>query len=218
MKFLLLTILLLALMLPQSYGGVESIRQDMFLSKNLQNSQGEDFQEILKGFRENTLERIMLLNYVLYLAQGYWKVDNKAYLYALAIDLYNSLPPDQAPGGKNGLKFNEENDISYKKQFYDDLSKSLEKARTKSQVTEKRWKHISKEHVYDEETMAMIETTYIEYYLANTVVLDRPDDSASLNPERINVSNPTYYSGLVDFLQKNKKNIQMKVIPWEAYN
>lgn len=150
-------------------------------------------------------------------------IDNRAYLYALAVDLYNSLPADVRPQPR---ELGPDEDAyppamePFKKQFYSEM-KYLVNAKQETinerDATWSRWKN----NFDDGKMLAASEKAYIKQYFRdqitqNNIALDASDAPASLEPKKLDITNPTHYPALREYMERMQPAIAAGVPPWEA--
>jgi len=166
-------------------------------------------------------------------------VDNRAYLFALSINLYNSIPPDLQPEPqelgpdedvyepnlwpiKKQLYFNNISSIDGNKPILEELSpeekKSLFEKRFKKRLF-KRFKENSPEA--NARLAAYFEFEYLRQHIREQVVLgniliDAQEAPASISPDELDIFNPKYYADLQDYMEKVQPLIDTLIPPWEV--
>lgn len=139
-------------------------------------------------------------------------VDNRSYLFALAIDLYNMMPPDVRPE-LAPCQPTETNDC-------DVYEPALEPLKMQA------WADMTNGYLVDEEkakrnwefanTPEVKEIAFLSFYAKQHLRLDAPDAAASLDPRRLNLHNPTHYAELARWMAETVTARAQGVPPWEA--
>lgn len=193
--------------------------------------------EYFLGLNESTDKRLNLFTSSWVRANKGSPVDNRAYLFALAINLYNSIPPDLQPELRElepGEDVYEPNLRPIKMQLYDDMvridggkpfadevtlemkKKGLE--RFKKRLF-KRFKEGSPEA--NARLKADLEYAYLQQHIREQVALgniliDTQDAPASISSDELDIYNPKYYAELQDYMKKVQPLIDALTPPWEA--
>lgn len=179
-----------------------------------------------------------LVSTVWWLASKGSPVDNRAYLFALAIDLYNSIPADLLPEPEelaDGEDVYEPNLWAIKSQLYFNQISTIDGNEPVSDVQTlemkknglerfkkrlfKRFKENSPEA--NARLTADLEYTYLRQHIREQVVLgniliDDQKAPASMNLSELNIYNPKYYAELKEYMTEVQPLIDKFIPPWET--
>lgn len=178
-------------------------------------SSSEDLEQLIVSAeaRENMLQQALF-----YAGRGE-PIDNRAYLFALAIDLYHSLPPGLDPSGYEPGELGGKGE--WMRRFrnwpgwgdFRSIEMPLETDRDGD------WETLIREHEGEgqfDNLVAAIEIKYIRHYFQEHVQLDDFIQHASLDVEDLSYSNPTHYAALRAYLDAMQHRIRSGVPPWES--
>jgi hypothetical protein len=128
-------------------------------------------------------------------------VDNRPYLYALALDLYNTLPP-----GATYIEGNLDGGKTYWSLMY------IERfVRSSEEDYKGDWRAIELGH-----SRRTVEQLYIRQYLREHAEVDLYDAPPSLDPRHLNLQTPTHYAALTRWMAETVTARAEGVPPWEA--
>lgn len=192
--------------------------------------------EAIKGLNDSVEKKRTLISHLWpYAAQGS-PVDNRAYIFALLIDLYNSIPPDATidiQPLEPGEDVYEPNLLPIKEQIYQSSMAQIDgKTREPREAVVSRtgWQSLREDVLRryeegsseaDQHLKGMLETIYFIGYIedqvrAGNIVLDDPRSSADWNSAEVDLSKPTYYPMLADYRDRVNPLITNLVDPWQA--
>jgi len=138
--------------------------------------------------------------------------DNRAYLFALAFDLYNSLPPGPPVHvlNEHAEAGNPLTDASRKAELYSELQSAFEPVDAGKR---KSWDWVLNHRDRDR----LLELYYLRTYLHQSpVMLDKWDEQASIPPQQLDLQTPTHYAELKAWMEKTEVLREQGVPPWEA--
>lgn len=207
------------------FSGVSAMPEDglreQLQSEELRQSYSQSSSEDLSQQIVSAEAREHMLQQALFYAGRSTPVDNRAYLFALAIDLYHSLPPGPDPSGYEPGELGGKGEWMRLFQYWPDTAQqdlypdegigmemSLERDRD--------WESLLRVHEGQiDNLVASIETQYIRYYFQEHIELDDFIQHARLDAEDLSFSNPTHYAALRAYLDTMQHNIRRGVPPWE---
>lgn len=138
-------------------------------------------------------------------------VDNRAYLFALAVDLYHSLPPGPDPSGYEPGELGGKGE--WMRWFQNWLGADQ---RDIEQDRDTEWETLLRAHAgQPDHLVASIEIKYIRHYFQEHIQLDDFIEHARLDAEDLSFSNPTHYSALRAYVDSMQHRIRSGVPPWE---
>lgn len=153
-------------------------------------------------------------------------VDNRSYLFALAIDLYNTIPPDLMPEPRE-VDPNDLDDPNYhppseapiKAQLVSSMRSINPQFKRPFEEESSYWTYAKK--LPSGQQSAMMEMVYLTRYIRDqieqgNIAFDAHDALASLPPEKLDITNPTYYQPLREYMERMQPAILAGVPPWEA--
>lgn len=183
----------------------------------------QDQENPILGLDTNINKRLYLLKWAWGLGNKGNPVDNRAYLVTLAIDLYNTIPPGLMPEQRTlepGEDIYEPNLRPIKIQILSRMA-VLNINRTLSFEERKATWEYSKKRFSDERLLPIIEVEYIRQFLRDeikkgNIIFDEYSAPASLNPEKLDILNPTHYVALKQHMEKMQPAMDAGVPPWEA--
>jgi hypothetical protein len=167
-------------------------------------------EELRRVYRENPaadLQRLIaseearehMLQQALFYAGRNAPVDNRAYLFALAVDLYHSLPPGPDPTGY------EPGELGGKGEWMRWFQNWLDADRRDIDQDDDR----DRAHDARSDTpVATVEINHIRHYFQEHVQLDDFIEHASLYPEDLSFSNPTHYAALRTYVDSMQHRIR----------
>lgn len=156
-------------------------------------------------------------------------IDNRAYLFALAIDIYNSIPPDLQPDPQ---KLAPDEDVyepnlwPIKKQLYFNKISTIDGNRSRRERTLEEKKRLLERfkrmnNPTDAELAAYFEKKYLRQHIREQVALgkihlDAQDAPASISPSELDIYQPKYYAELREYMETVQSLIDTLTPPWEA--
>jgi hypothetical protein len=158
--------------------------------------------DLFSNIADDPSKRESLLNSAWGIATSNSPVENRVYLFALAIDLYNSLPPGKDPAGYNP------GEITGKGDKMNEIQGSLF---YRGGSPQEAWLR-----AVERNSELGKELAYIKYYLRERARLDHFSEPASLDPARLDLLNPTHYAGLKAFMDENRAALERDIPPWGA--
>lgn len=151
-------------------------------------------------------------------------VDNRAYLFALAIDLYNSLSPGKDPTGYEMGEFGGKGD--WRRQLQDKISGDHLRRQILSRMNPKPEEPLTDEEYWQfavrmyegqpESIAAFIEREYIAHYLRENIALDDFYEPAALEPWDLQLSSPTHYAELTEYMGRMRAAMESGTPPWQT--
>lgn len=187
----------------------ESLRelQSEELRRVYRENPAEDLQQLIMS--EESREH--MLQQALFYAGRVAPVDNRAYLFALAADLYHSLPPGPDPGGYEPGELGGKGDLM--RQFQKRLGadrQGIEPDR------DEEWETLLLTHKGQPDRLAApVEIKYIQHYFREHIELDDFTEHASVAAEELSFSNPTHYAALRSYMDSMQHRIRSGIPPWE---
>jgi len=186
--------------------------------------------EYFLGLNESTDKRLNLFTSSWVRANKGSPVDNRAYLFSLAINLYNSIPPDLQPEPQElgpDEDVYEPNLWPIKQQLYFNKISTIDgnKPPTNKLTIERQNKLLSRykriNSPTDMELKVYFEYKYLRQHIREQVALgniliDAQDAPASISPDELDIYNPKYYAELKDYMEKVQPLIDTLTPPWEA--
>ncbi len=178
-----------------------------------------ELHELARVAPERFMNLHTSIEYRLDLLTGVWvranrshSIDNRAYLFALAIDLYNSLPPDLVPPEPPRESWPEEGDgpdlSPYKEQWAKEMYRFNINLKKPVKERNSQWAWM-KQNLKPKQFAVAIEVEYIKHFIRKqieqgNIVFDDRDAPASMDAEQIDILNPTHYQAIKTYVDKNK--------------
>jgi hypothetical protein len=182
----------------------------------------QSVEMVQKNVAEHAESRAALLEWVWHAATRTSSVDNRAYLFALSMDLYNSIPPDLNPKSivRPGEDVYEANLKPVKEQWFYNMA-MLHTGNEESladKMTKWSW---MKQNLDSQWFLEAVEMEYIRHFIRDqivqgNIVFDSKDAQASVDPARLDILNPVHYEVLETFIDENRESIEQGIPPWEA--
>lgn len=186
----------------------ESLRelQSAELRQVYRENSAEDLQQLIAGEEA----RELMLQQALFYAGRAAPVDNRGYLFALAVDLYHSLPPGPDPSGYEPGELGGKGE--WRRWFQNWLG-----TERRDVDPEEDWETLLRKHAGQPEVLAaVIEIQYIRRYFQEHVQLDDFIEHARLDVADLSLSNPTHYAAMRGYLHAMQHRIRGGVPPWAA--
>lgn len=204
-------ILILALLVCS---GVSAMPED-----SLRELQSEELRQV---YRENSSENLQqliageearehMLQQALFYAGRGAPVDNRPYLFALAVDLYHSLPPGPDPSGYEPGELGGKGEwLRWFKNWLGADQRDTDPDRDSD------WETLLRTHEgRPDKLVASIEIQYIRHYFQEHIQLDDFIEHARLDAQDISFSNPTHYAALRAYVDTMRHRIRSGIPPWE---
>jgi hypothetical protein len=187
----------------------ESLRelQSEELRQVYRENSSEDFQQLIASeeAREHMLQQALF-----YAGRG-MQVDNRPYLFALAVDLYHSLPPGPDPSGYEPGELGGKGEW---KRWFQNWLGTDQQGIEPDRDTE--WEALLRAHEGQPDKLAAsIEIKYIRHYFQEHIQLDDFIEHARLDTEDLSFSNPTHYTALRAYVDSMQPRIRSGIPPWE---
>jgi hypothetical protein len=205
-------ILILALLV---FSGVSAAMPE----ESLRELQSEELRQV---YRENSSEDLQqlitseearehMLQQALFYAGRGTQVDNRPYLFALAVDLYHSLPPGPDPSGYEPGELGGKGEW---KRWFQNWLATDQQGIEPDRDTE--WETLLRAHAGQPDKLAAsIEIKYIRHYFQEHIQLDDFIEHARLDTENVSFSNPTHYTALRAYVASMQPGIRSGIPPWE---
>lgn len=142
-------------------------------SKTFAEEYPASLEELLKQMPISPMGSYNMFSWVWNHATRSSPVDNRPYLFALAIDLYNSIPPDLMPEPRElapGEDIYEPDNLPIKQQLDIGALKWFNQKRGQQAANWNRWKRKFEKEEFD----AIAEKEYLLDYLREQIQLERP--------------------------------------------
>lgn len=205
-------ILILALLV---FSDVPAMPEESLLelqSAELRHAYRENSAEDLQQLAGSEEAREQMLQQALFYAGRGAPVDNRAYLFALAVDLYHSLPPGPDPSGYEPGELGGKGDLM--RQFQNRLGADEQGI---GQDRDGEWETLLRAHEgRPDKLVAQVEIKYIRHYFREHIELDDFTEHARLDAAELSFSNPTHYTALRAYVRAMQHRIRGGVPPWEA--
>jgi hypothetical protein len=185
----------------------ESLRelQSEELRQVYRENSSEDLRQLIAG--EEAREH--MLQQALFYAGRRTPVDNRAYLFALAVDLYHSLPPGPDPSGYEPGELGGKG--AWMRWFQNWLG-----TEQRDVDADGDWETFLRTHAGQPDNLvAAIETKYIRHYFQEHIQLDDFIEHARLETEDLSFSSPTHYAALRAYVDTMQHRIRSGIPPWE---
>ena len=229
-RFFLFAIVLAGVLYGKPVLGNDSIPSSVI------DSMADTQPDALQGLNESLDKRLSIfIEAWLHASQGE-PVDNRAYLFALAIDLYNSIPADATPEmrelGPDEDAY-EPNLLPIKQQYYNNHIAQIDGRGYKPESVElqkKLW-DLMKEDVFrrfeegspnaEVHLKSHLETFYLNRYLREqiregNIDLDDPRSSTHSRARNVDLFSPTYYPMLAKYRARIDPLIMNLVPTWQG--
>jgi hypothetical protein len=191
--------------------GVSAMQEE-----SLHELQSAELRQVYSGNSSENLQQLIvseearehMLQQALFYAGRGTPVDNRAYLFALAVDLYHSLPPGPDPRGY------EPGELGGKGEWKRWFQKWLG---TDQDIDPDRdWESLLRKHEGQPDNLvAVVEIKYIRHYFQEHIQLDDFIEHARLDAQDLSFSNPTHYAALRAYVDTMRHRIRTGVPPWE---
>jgi len=149
--------------------------------------------------------------------------ENPAYLYALGIDLYNTVPPEAHEELDEESDWGDHPPGTFKQQI---KTLALSNVRQRGTLEESlsyldNYRKGIQQNRVNKKYLTYLELNYIEYFVLNQVysggiVIDDYNAKASFPVENIDLINPTHYQKIKSFQESMQPAIDAGIPPWEA--
>jgi hypothetical protein len=185
--------------------------------ESLRELQSEELRQVYRGNSSEDLQQLIvseearehMLQQALFYAGRGKPVDNRAYLFALAVDLYHSLPPGPDPSGYEPGELGGKGE--WKRWFQKWLGTDQ-----RDIDPDRDWETLLRAHEGQPDNLvAAVEIKYIRYYFQEHIQLDDFIEHARLDAHDLSFSNPTHYTALRAYVDTMRQRIRSGVPPWE---
>jgi hypothetical protein len=184
--------------------------------ESLHELQSEELRQVYRGNSSASLRQLIvseearehMLQQSLFYAGRAAPVDNRAYLFALAVDLYHSLPPGPDPTGF------EPGELGGKGEWMRWFQNWL--GTNQGDIDPDRdWETLLRTHEdQPDKLVALIEKEYIRHYFQEHIQLDDFIEHARLDAADLSFSNPIHYTALRGYVQAMQPRIGSGTPPW----
>jgi hypothetical protein len=194
------------------FSGVSAMPEE-----NLRELQSAELRQVYRENSSEDLQQLILseearehmLQQALFYAGRGTPVDNRAYLFALAVDLYHSLPPGPDPTGYERGELGGKGE--WKRWFQNWLDTDQ-----RDIDPDRDWETLLKKHEGQPDNLAAaVEIKYIRHYFQEHIQLDDFIEHARLDAQDLSLSNPTHYAALRTYVDTMRHRIRSGVPPWE---
>jgi hypothetical protein len=184
--------------------------------ESLRELQSEELRQVYREKSPETLQQLMvseearehMLQQALFYAGRGKPVDNRAYLFALAVDLYHSLPPGPDPGGYEPGELGGKGEW---KRWFQNWSGTDQG----DSDPDREWETLLRAHAGQPDNLAAaVEIKYIRHYFQQHIQLDDFIEHARLDAGDLSFSNPTHYAALRAYVDSMRHRIHSGIPPW----